>query len=61
MQTLREILTALAASLVLAATVTAFSGCEQKEKVLDVETPGGELEVERNKETGETDVEVTDE
>ena len=39
----------------------AFSGCEQKEKVLDVETPSGEIEVERDPETGDTDVEVNGE
>ena len=28
--------------------------------MLDVETPGGQVEVEKNKDTGEVDVEVTD-
>jgi hypothetical protein len=37
-----------------------FVGCERKEKVLDVETPGGEVEVERNIDTGRVDVEVRD-
>jgi hypothetical protein len=36
----------------------AFTGCERKEKVLDVETPGGQVEVERNIDTGAVDVEV---
>lgn len=36
----------------------AFTGCERKEKVLDVETPGGDVEVERNLDTGAVDVEV---
>mgnify|MGYP002621746607 CR=1 FL=1 len=36
----------------------AVSGCEKKEKVLDVETPRGELEVERSTENGDVDVEV---
>jgi hypothetical protein len=36
------------------------SGC-QKEEVLDVETPSGELEVDQDKETGELDVEVEEE
>jgi hypothetical protein len=35
-------------------------GCERKERVLDVETPEGSLEVDRNIDTGEVDVEVTD-
>jgi hypothetical protein len=37
-----------------------FVGCERKERVLDVETPGGSVEVDRNIDTGEVDVEVTD-
>jgi hypothetical protein len=36
----------------------ALTGCERKEKVLDVETPGGQVEVERNIDTGAVDVEV---
>jgi hypothetical protein len=38
--------------------VCAFTGCERKEKVIDVETPGGDVEVERNIDTGAVDVEV---
>jgi hypothetical protein len=37
-----------------------FTGCERKERVLDVQTPEGSLEVDRNIDTGEVDVEVTD-
>jgi hypothetical protein len=33
-------------------------GCENKEKVLDVETPGGQVEVERDRDTGEVDVDA---
>jgi len=36
----------------------ALTGCERKEKVLDVETPGGDVEVERNIDTGAVDVQV---
>jgi hypothetical protein len=39
-------------------SVCALTGCERKEKVIDVETPGGDVEVQRNKDTGEVDVEV---
>jgi hypothetical protein len=35
-------------------------GCERKERVLDVQTPEGSLEIDRNVDTGEFDVEVTD-
>ena len=36
----------------------AFTGCERKEKVIDIETPGTDVEVERNIDTGKVDVEV---
>jgi hypothetical protein len=36
----------------------ALTGCERKEKVLDIETPATDVEVERNLDTGEVDVEV---
>jgi hypothetical protein len=52
-------------SLLHALSVTALMGltlpsigCDQNEKVLDVETPDGEVEVERNRDTGDVDVEV---
>jgi hypothetical protein len=41
--------------LILPATIV---GCAQKENVLDVETPRSEVEVDRDLETGEVDVEV---
>jgi hypothetical protein len=37
-----------------------FTGCERKEKILDIETPRGEIEVERSIDTGEVDVEVNE-
>jgi hypothetical protein len=51
----------LAAVLALGASLGAFalSGCERKETVLDVETPGADVEVERNIDTGEIEVETT--
>ncbi|MEX2091939.1 MAG: hypothetical protein WD971_04635 [Pirellulales bacterium] len=41
-------------------SVCALAGCERKEteKVIDVETPGVDVKVERNKDTGKVDVEV---
>tara|TARA_R110002111_G_scaffold153375_1_gene220241 strand:+ start:233155 stop:233343 length:189 start_codon:yes stop_codon:yes gene_type:complete len=33
-------------------------GCDNKEKVLDVETPGGQIEIERDRDTGAVDVEI---
>lgn len=43
-------------SLLLACCAT--TGCEQKEKVLDVETRGGSLEVERSKDSGDIDINI---
>ena len=34
------------------------AGCDRKEKVIDIETPGGEIEVERSTGTGKVDVDV---
>lgn len=44
--------------LAMSTAVIAASGCERKEKVLDVEAPGVDIEVERDKDTGRIDVEV---
>lgn len=38
--------------------VSAIAGCEQKEKVLDIETPNGSIEVERSKGSGKVDIEI---
>lgn len=49
-------------SLVAASVIALFSvGCDQKETLLDVETPDGEVEVLQDKSTGEIEVEATDE
>jgi hypothetical protein len=37
-----------------------LAGCERKERVLDVQTPEGALQVDRNIDTGEVEVEVQD-
>jgi hypothetical protein len=38
-----------------------LAGCERKETLVDIETPdGGGVEVERNVDTGEVEVEATD-
>ena len=41
--------------LIMPATIV---GCAEKETVLDVETPRGEVEIERDVDTGKVDVEV---
>lgn len=38
----------------------AYLGCDTKEKVLEVETPAGEIEVERDKSNGNVEVEVNE-
>jgi hypothetical protein len=35
-----------------------LTACKQKEKVLDVDTPGGGIEVERDKKSGEVDIKI---
>jgi hypothetical protein len=45
------------------AAVTALltlSGCEQKERIIDVETPGKDVEVDRDVNSGRIEVEVKD-
>jgi hypothetical protein len=37
-----------------------IAGCERKEKIVDVQTPGGSVEVERNVDTGEVEVEANE-
>jgi hypothetical protein len=37
-----------------------LGGCERKEKVLDIETPEGEIEVERSLDDGDVDVKINE-
>lgn len=55
--TLKLLSTSLLAIPLLAASVT-ISGCDNKEDVIEVETPGGEIDVERDRDTGAVDVDV---
>ena len=59
MKSIRKLSLTIAAIPCLAA-IAAFSGCENKEKVLDIETPSGEIEVERSKDTGEIEIETNE-
>jgi hypothetical protein len=45
--------------IVLGLAIVCAAGCENKETVLDAETPRGQVEVERDRDTGEVDVQVT--
>lgn len=54
-----ELLTAFSLPPMLLSVAMLFSlGCENKEKVLDIETPRGQIEVERDRDTGEVDVDA---
>ena len=39
-------------------SVIIVGGCEQKEKVIDIETPAGNIEVERTNGSGKVDVDI---
>lgn len=39
-------------------SVTALSGCDRKEKVLEMETPNGRIDVERSTDSGKLDVDI---
>ncbi len=57
-RSIKQLAAVLASSLAMLIVATALPGCERKEKILDVETPSGEVEIERSLDTGEVDVEV---
>jgi hypothetical protein len=56
----RRVAFAARCTLVGACLAIGIAGCERKERVLDVQTPEGSLEVDRNVDTGEVEVNVTD-
>lgn len=45
-------------ALVFAAFASAGTSCKRKEKVLDVDTPAGGLEIQRDKKSGEIELKV---
>jgi len=45
---------------VLLSAACVVCGCEQKKKLIDIETPAGEVEIEQDKETGAIETEVTE-
>lgn len=48
-------------TLLLATTcLLGATACQRKEKVLDIKTPGGGIEVERDKNSGEVDIKIDD-
>lgn len=54
-----ELLTACSLPPVLLSIVMLVSlGCENKEKIVDIEGPRGQIEVERDRDTGEIDIDA---
>ena len=51
---------AVRCALIGACLIIGTAGCERKERVLDVQTPGADVEVDRNIDTGEVEVDVND-
>lgn len=58
MQSIRRGFTMFFAIPLVIGSVIFVGGCEQKEKVIDIETPGGNIEVERTKGSGKVDVDI---
>ncbi len=53
----RNLLSTFALTLALCSPI-GFLGCERREKVIDIETPGGDIEIERSPDTGKVDVDI---
>ena len=47
-------------ALIIVPALSMSPGCNQKEKVLDIETPGAEVEVTRDTTDGEIEIDVDD-
>ena len=63
MPNVRNLFTKSLASTLLVALclgACALGGCARKERVVDVQTPGGDLHVDRDKDTGAVEVKVHD-
>ena len=53
--------TTLAKSIILLSAATCMSAtiaCQRKERVLDVQTPAGDLKVDRDKKTGDVEIKI---
>jgi hypothetical protein len=48
------------APVALALFVVGSAGCDNKETILDADTPAGSVEIERDRDTGAIDVDATD-
>tara|TARA_R110002095_G_scaffold142965_1_gene123805 strand:+ start:18264 stop:18452 length:189 start_codon:yes stop_codon:yes gene_type:complete len=57
-QNMKNIWVHTIATLLMVTPAFTMVGCDNKEKVLDIETPGGEIEIERDRGTGAVDVDI---
>lgn len=48
----------LASLCLISAIALTAASCERKEKVIDIQTPGGSVEVERDKKSGDVEIQV---
>ncbi len=55
---LKNFCTTLVGLVLAMAMFVPFAGCDRKETLMDVETPNGELEVERDVDSGAVEVDV---
>ena len=46
------------AALISLSTFALFTGCDRREKVVDIETPNRQLSIEKDKDTGDVDIKV---
>jgi hypothetical protein len=58
MRSLRDVTIDTGIMAVVAAAALAIAGCDRKETIIDVQTPRSDVEVERDKDTGQVTVEV---
>ncbi len=58
MQSIRLGFTMLFAIPLVIGSVITITGCEQKEKIIDIETPAGDIDVDRTKGSGKVDVDI---
>lgn len=55
---LRNTLATILLPTLLAIATISFVGCEKKEKIIDIETPDGGIEIERSEDSGDIKIEV---
>ena len=56
---LKKLELTLASACLVTTAMVFVPGCERKERVIDIETPHGKVKVERDKKTGDVNVDVS--